>query len=498
MIELTLENYRAFGPKLPAHITIQRGVTALIGHNNAGKSLTLRFFFEMRPLFALLAEQERPPGDNEVFPLPTPQGVRDRNAIFHRSDQGPMRITLDYKHGPITILIDRGDFSLRILGAKEDNWRRILPIFHSFRHSLYFGAHRSMGRSSKALEQDSEPIEGFCQLWTKAIRDHPRQMEEARAEVYDAMRRLFSFSDFSAEVHEEGRVILKADQIETEIGEAGSGVSQAFLLMAQSAAFQPHYILIDEPECHLHPGCQIDFVTLMQGFAKYGLIAATHNLGLARAISEQVYQVQSVSAKGLCEIRPYQETNPRLSQSLGELDYAAQVESGCQKILLVEGPTEVKAIRQLLSKIKGGKGVIILPLGGSSMINGRRQEELAEISRICPNVYALIDSEKSSARAHLSDQHADFLNSCRETGIQAYALERRAFENYLTAQAVDRILGKKYRALKPFEDVNRSFPKWPKSENWRVVRAMKIDDFKGTDLYEFILKVIQDSCEVPQ
>jgi hypothetical protein len=82
-----------------------------------------------------------------------------------------------------------------------------------------------------------------------------------------------------------------------------------------------------------------------------------------------------------------------------------------------------------------------------------------------------------------------------ETGIQAHALERRAFENYLSGPAIDRILGKKYRELKPYEDVNRSFSKWPKSENWRVVRAMSPDEFKKTDLYNFLVKVVSDPCK---
>jgi predicted ATPase len=495
MIKLTLENYRAFGPSAPAQFTLQRGVTALIGKNNAGKSLILRFFYELRPLFSLLAGIKETPSPDQILEAPNPQGPADRERIFHRHNEEAMRITIDYKHGPLTLLVDRHHFTLRVLDANPDNWNRILPIFESLEHSLYFAAHRSLGRSTKAAGQDTEPIESFCTLWRQAHKEHPQWMEQAQEDVYDAMRRLFHFRKFSAEIMEEGKIVLQTGKSESLIEDAGSGVSQAFLLMAQSAAFRPHYIFIDEPECHLHPGCQMDFVTLLQGFARFGLIAATHNLGLARAISEQLYQVTSDPANGYCRLAPFKETTPRLSQSLGEIDYSAQASTGCQKILLVEGPTEVKAVRQLLSKIEGGSDIIILPLGGSSMINGKRKDELAEISRICPHVYALIDSEKTSAKSRLSDHHHDFLQSCRETGIQAHALERRAFENYLSGPAIDRILGKKYRELKPYEDVNRSFSKWPKSENWRVVRAMNLDEFKKTDLYNFLVKVISDPCK---
>lgn len=494
MIDLTLENYRAFGPQSPAHFTLRRGVTALIGKNNAGKSLILRFFYEMRPLFEALAERDEPPQNDDVLSIPDPLGVEDRQRLFYRNSDGPLRITIDYKHGPVTLLIDRFHFALRVLDATPENWARLLPVFRSLNQSLFFAAHRSLGRSSKAEGQDTEPTHAFCTLWHQAWKHHPKHMEAAEPEVMDAMRRLFAFKSFSAEIEESGRIILHCDKRESLIEEAGSGVSQAFLLMAQCAAQQPHYIFIDEPECHLHPACQIDFVTLLQGFARFGLIAATHNLGLARAISEQLYQVRSSTDNSHCLLEPFTEETPRLSQSLGELDYSAQARDGCQKILLVEGPTEVKAVRQLLSKLEGGQSVIILPLGGSSMINGKRGDELEEISRICPNVYALIDSERSGKNDRLSDHHREFLESCRHAGIRAHILERRAFENYLTGAAIDRVLGRKYRELKPFEDVNRSFPKWPKSENWRVIRAMDMEDLKNTDLHQFLLEVVRDPC----
>ncbi|NJL19043.1 MAG: hypothetical protein HC901_01680 [Bdellovibrionaceae bacterium] len=57
-----------------------------------------------------------------------------------------------------------------------------------------------------------------------------------------------------------------------------------------------------------------------------------------------------------------------------------------------------------------------------------------------------------------------------------------------------KVLGRSYRGLKPFEDVKRAFNKWPKSENWRIVRAMRLEDFTGTDLLEFVDRILQDPC----
>src|SRR5262249_50303432 len=54
-ITLTVRNYRCFSGAAPATFTMSPGgLTAFVGTNNAGKSMLLRLFYELRPLFAQL------------------------------------------------------------------------------------------------------------------------------------------------------------------------------------------------------------------------------------------------------------------------------------------------------------------------------------------------------------------------------------------------------------------------------------------------------------
>ena len=154
--------------------------------------------------------------------------------------------------------------------------------------------------------------------------------------------------------------------------------------------------------------------------------------------------------------------------------------------LLVEGTTDVKTIQQFLRWVKKDHEILLPPLDGSQLINEKAAPHLLEVKRISDRVMAIIDSEKDSSGAPLSEDRAGFLKACQETGIKCHVLERRAIENYLTDKAVKRIKSEKYRALGQFEKLDDVALSWSKSENWRIAREMSLTDLEGTDLGKFI------------
>src|SRR5580698_923915 len=60
-IDLTIKNYRCFADSHPARLRLRPGTTSIVGRNNAGKSSLLKFFYELRHLFQLVA------GDRNAF-----------------------------------------------------------------------------------------------------------------------------------------------------------------------------------------------------------------------------------------------------------------------------------------------------------------------------------------------------------------------------------------------------------------------------------------------
>ncbi|NJD78916.1 MAG: hypothetical protein FIB08_17790 [Candidatus Methanoperedens sp.] len=268
------------------------------------------------------------------------------------------------------------------------------------------------------------------------------------------------------------------------LSEVGSGITQFILVLANAAMKKPAYILIDEPELNLHPSLQLDFLTTLGSYASEGILYSTHSIGLARSSADRVYTVRKDANNG-SEITELEAT-PRLSEFLGELNFSGYRELGFDKILLVEGPTEIKTIQQFLRLYEKDHKIVLLPLGGDSLINGLSELELEEIKRISENTSALIDSERSSSGARLSHNRMAFVEICKKIGINCHVLERRAIENYFTDRALKNAKGEEYNALQFYQKLGDIKPSWSKHENWRIAREMNLNDLNATELGDFL------------
>jgi hypothetical protein len=180
------------------------------------------------------------------------------------------------------------------------------------------------------------------------------------------------------------------------------------------------------------------------------------------------------------------EAMPDLAQFLGELGYAGYQELGIEKVLLAEGPSDVRTIRQFLRKLGKEHSFLVLPLGGAALINENAEPEMKELQRISRYVYALIDSERASQADAVPPDRLAFQEVCARLGIGCSILNRRSLDNYLSDGAVKRVKGDKYRALGPYESLNQLSPAWSKAEGWRMAMEMSLTELDGTDLGEFL------------
>ena len=161
---------------------------------------------------------------------------------------------------------------------------------------------------------------------------------------------------------------------------------------------------------------------------------------------------------------------------------------GFDKILLIEGVTETKTVQQFLRKFGKDHKVLLLPMGGGSLINGQDQTEtqLEELKRVTSNIYALIDSERVAAGTPLEQARQDFQHLCARVGITCHVLDWRATENYLSQRAITQVMGPNYSALTPYQARNTVQPIWKKSMNWAIAREMTLVEIESTDLGLFL------------
>ncbi len=535
-IEITIKNYRCFPDSRPAKILLQKGFTSFVGVNNSGKSTLLKFFYEFRDLFQTLSS---PTGNliNALIGTRTDFNIgpsvsdieeifcnlNDRNIEIEIRDLEltqtnpliPNRIDLTIirgtktwlaklflRDGPLNFVKNssldfQGTLLRQNITIQVDGYGTYTPqaelsgffqVFKALSETLYIGPFRN-AINVAANEGDYYDIQvgtNFIQSWRYWKTGILKKQREAIIGLTDGIKHIFGYDNLDINPSNDNRnIIITINKKSYMLSELGSGITQFILVLANAAIKKPSYILIDEPELNLHPSLQLDFLTTLGSYASEGVLFATHSIGLARASADRIYSVRKI-VDGESEIFELDDT-PRLSELLGELSFSGYKELGFDKVLLVEGKTDVKTIQQFLRLHKIDHKIVPLSLGGDSLINGTSEEELAEITRISENIFALIDSERAALGAKLKPNRAAFVEICKKLGINCHVLDRRATENYFPDRAVKKIKGENYLALGPYEKLNEISPSWSKAENWKIAREMTLDDLNTTDLGEFLL-----------
>lgn len=546
--EITLKNYRSF--EEPARLSLREGFTSFIGINNSGKSSLLRFFYEFRNLFEQFREPQQLVNsltNPRRFNLSVPD--RDASTVFCDFNERPLEIDLRLSLGreslekaqagvvdrltlsvPRTIIEPHNDPSARaVSGAAYVGQNQLLNIdrlrlkgallyegdvlkldltsitnwFGLLAQALYIGSFRNalnIGIESQPTDQwsftdfrhpnyfDINVGRDFIQKWADFKLGAAETTRRAIA-VEEAVQDMFGFKSLQINAATDNTTLsLIINRNPRKLYEVGSGLTQFILALAHAAMKQPSFILIDEPELSLHPSLQMKFLNKLNSFARYGTLFATHSIGLARAAaSSRIYSVQQ-DDHGRSAVHELDDT-PNLSDFLSELSFHGYRELGFDKILLAEGRTDCSALRPLLRTYGKDHKIVVLSLGGSDQITARAEPQLQEIKRICPNVTALIDSEKDSEKAKLHKDREGFVTACERVGIPCHVLSRRALENYFSDRAVGKVHGKKYRAPDHYERLEKLKLRWNKNESWRISQEMTREELDLSDLGQFLAKL---------
>lgn len=522
-VTLTIKNFRCFEDSDPVHLALRSGVTALVGPNNAGKSSLLRMFFELRDLLVRSANdpsvlQAWLGGGIAGFNL---AGVPDALAIIHDGNQRPMTLRIDcpppaderairgmefnfdrQNPGAPRAKTYRGQDFIEVPAGPISGWESNLKVrvadgyldyshfaehTQALRNTLYIGPFRNILNQSRAPYYDLTVGTDFVVTWDNWKNGPNRSQNRAIKEVESAIAHLFGFSSLEINPspgNEELRVFVNGHPF--ALHEQGAGLAQFIVTFGAAATRRPSLILIDEPELNLHPSLQIDFLTTLATFASEGVLFSTHSIGLARSVADTIYSVQRKGGHSI--VRSYDAT-PNIQEFAGELSFSAFREFGYDRLLLVEGPTDVRTVQQLLRKLNKDQRVVVFPLLGHAFASGDYEGALVELRRIAPahKIAALVDSERVSAEGPPDAKRKAFAGACANEGFSSVLLtERRAIENYFSRAAVQEGVGTQYDALSPHESHGAAPKNWSKKLNWKIAHAMNLTDLEGTDLLTFL------------
>lgn len=511
-------NYRCFGGAGPCVLEIRPGFIGYVGPNNSGKSTILRLLREFKPLFAMLGDE----GQLTALARGMAVGVgladiEDQSEIATDLNNGPVTIEIalpnqpddqlstvrleysrsngnwtgklyrgpnfapiesEHPHAPLTFSNGAGGRT----GLSRTGFNELTSLinrsvyFPPFRHAISGAAGTTLGD----LAVGAEFITTWAQWQTGPSKTQRQRIRRVEADI----ARLFSFESFSAQAAVGNASLqVSVNGRDYRLREMGSGLIQFLLALGTAAIRDPTIILIDEPELNLHPSLQQDFLTALAGYATYGVIFATHSLGLARSCADLLFSVQS--AKTGSRVSPWEAT-ANVQQLLGELSYSAYVEMGVTQILCVEGKHDIRTLRQLLRLMRLEHTTLLLELGGHQSVSEGTLELLRDIQRAGAPVAVVLDSERVSSTGEPDPRRKQLASTCEAIGVPVHLTELRAMENYFTDAAIKAALGQRFSKLDPYQALRDCQLPWSKSDNWRIAREMTLKDLESSDVHAFL------------
>jgi ABC-type cobalamin/Fe3+-siderophores transport system ATPase subunit len=520
---LEVKNYRCFSDEAPLKLPLGLAAVAFVGPNNSGKSAALRILHELRSFWSHLTTSRNPQlfvGNPVPIGLPLQDAALD--DVFHDGNDRDIEILIraeddadrtadpvkahlfkfrcyrqtrhmmgevytanDKKLGDVaSVDAERGHLVSSTGELVDARW-----FFALVRHlisALYLAPFRSVYH--QATEQHEDFLTGtrLVERWRELKVGGARQNTLTALEAERVIADIFGFRSLQIDATVKNDLQLIIEGKPYRLRDVGHGVAQFVIAVINFLYLKPSIVLLDEPETGLHPAMQLKYLALIGEVTKGCVYFATHSVGLARAVADEIFALRRVD--GRSEAKPL-DTVRNYNEFVGELSFSTWREMGGRAILLVEGVTDVRAVTALLRKLKKDLEIVVLPMGGRELIKAGTGREIAELKRLHTNVYVLIDSERRSSAEALAPQRAQFVDDCRQFGIEVCILERRAIENYWPEPAIKRAVAGATRGLDEYEEIRSANCGWSKRDNWRIAAATDIQELEGTDLLNFLKRI---------
>jgi hypothetical protein len=530
--KIQVKNYRCFTDEHPLTIDLSNPVTALIGPNNSGKSAALRFFWELAPMVAhapsalmhAIGQRGEAQISNDIRPL------SDVYAVFSELNDRPIIVDLLQLEKPralsgvqhmvteaarpihLRVTIDRQNLTGRVAfihnGVAIDEFPQGIDVFNAqegalidlygsqhqyvwdnqnnlygFQQRTYIPAVRPYGKISVDDAFELTLGRSIVTAWDSHKGAAHAPSRRFAASIEQELARIFGFNQLeiyaTADKHD---LILRIDNNRSfPLQDMGTGIGQFLTLLLNATPRGNPLVLFDEPEIGMHASLQVELMSMIAKYAQGPIIFATHSIGLARSVADEILSFSMVD--GHSQPRPF-EKSPSYLETLGELSFSAWREIGCDGVLFVEGPNDVKVISEWLRKMGLGRKWALLPLGGSETIHADGVQAIRQVLEVHPNVAVIIDSEKDSADAVLEKKRAAFQNACGEVGIPCLVTALRATENYFPVRAIKEACGENASALGPYEKL--SLHGWGKRDGLKIASKMSDDEIEATDIAQFL------------
>lgn len=319
-LRLTLSNFRCFSEEQPAVFEIGPGFTGFIGPNNAGKSTVLKFFYEVRSAFSLLPAGRIPDllgGAKLAGNVPPPN--TDPAEIVYERARGPMQFRVDVldaparqglyvKSGIWTYSAEAVNWGVELISSDDrplssaPNTRNVIGVDAAAQTCVlsdqtkvsysemiqaaaalmniqYLGPFRNAVNEGAGDYFDLKLGTSFLAQWHQWKTGGNKQQNRAIGRVTEDVRRLMGVQSLEINASTELKTLqIAIDGRPHKLTELGAGIAQLIVVLGNALVRGADFIAIDEPETHLHPSLQLDFLTTLASYATRGVLYGTHSI----------------------------------------------------------------------------------------------------------------------------------------------------------------------------------------------------------------------------
>ncbi len=294
------------------------------------------------------------------------------------------------------------------------------------------------------------------------------------------------------------------------INKRGSGMRRLILLSffrAEAERIRTQHqgnqviFAFEEPETSQHPDHQVMLINAFMELANTGnsqIILTTHTPALAGLLPlESLRFIEKDGNDRIIELGTDQ-VFEKIADTLGIL--ADPISKNARAILLLEGKSDVAFVNHTAIQLKNGghiehtfddKRIALVPIGGCDNLKHWRTLQLAEQFNIPYCV--MLDSDKGTNE---EQKNIDQIQELQQSGIKAYATQKRELENYIHLDCLDLPAGSTFSYTETCDAkvliANEKSTKktmiieayWTRMTSEQI-RNVEMYDDNGTNKYEF-------------
>lgn len=466
-------HYRSIGPE-PVMLDLTKKVNVLIGANNSGKSNVIRALAHVSRSESIEASAS----ELDAYRRNADNGFRMRvRGVVEESDKvlvgryDELDITCEVKSRDVTAVgnpfegLNYHNFN-NIMNEYKGSYYASMPPEHEFtkvKHDVC--ARITQILVSQIPEVFTIPairkiekgggdygLDGTAAIETLFKWQHPDIGEDYLKKRFDEieslLKRLLQMGDLEIEVpHAKDKIVIRNGSLRLPLESYGTGIHELIILAIDVYSKKNVIFCIEEPEIHLHPVLQREFLRFLIEHTDNQYVLTTHSHALM-APSENINVVHVWQEDGVTKGRTVEATTDNLAV-LRDLGISAGDVLQARSVIWVEGPSDRIYLNRWLELLDPalveGIDYSIMFYGGRLLahISMERDEfpdpdDLIPLLRINQYSAILIDSDRSKPRERLNATKQRLRVECEKEDIFCWVTDGREIENYVPTKAIEK------------------------------------------------------------